>query len=691
MFRAAAAPLAGAQVDWAEVGRQQRRAAWFVAWLLLPLAALTLLARDELPQHRALIVVGMCVTAVALYLPFYLTRLLASEKASALWFGPLAVLGGGVGLLATYLGGMAVYALFALAAAVILPKILSNRGATTWQWWLLWLAATLYLAFEMGGNKYANFFADRLALFGRTDGDIFAQGAIVGSIRSYGWPSFAIDGLAPLKYHVGALWLAARLQAAGGGDYIAAVVAAKTFVLVPLLIFAALQATILFHAILRPGRATSIAALIGAVGLVIFVAPYAGLGFATFNSETMSLGAILALLAFPSLYLLGSDPDSPRGLRHAAWAAAALAFFLVGGAKISMAFVLAFVFAWWLLRTEGLKSAAFWLWGGVGFAAFLAAFLMFSDSSSMGAEFFGKPYYVEYGFERGDWWIPITYQIETLAALALLIFACVRTPARRLTIETLILAATAGNLPGLVMYIQSGNAAYFLVSQAWIAIPILSALLPGAFTALGERLGRIHRLAPVAVIAAAVIGAGYASYGEFRTRASLFLAANALLRSGDLSYYADDKRRAWREDAKRALGEFGLWHLLTAPPAVPPGEKLAIELRRLRAELGPRVALFIPATNTEYWNLVTDCDGKSLFPVAEAGFALIRGYVPPELNCPMEIALRGFGTPPVPSPDEDLCAVAREKGFEAVRWLEDMNGDGALHACVADQSVVPQN
>lgn len=689
IFRDTVAPLSGAEVDWAELGRQQRRAAWFVAWLMLPLAALMLLARDGMPQYRGLILVGMCVTAVALYLPFYLIRWLPSEKSRALWFGPLVIVSGLLTIAVTYLGAAGAYVLFAVAAAVILPKIISNRGVVTWQWWLLWLAATIYLAFEMGGNKYANFFADRLALFGRTDGDIFAQGAIVGSIQSYGWPSFAIDGLAPLKYHVGALWLAARLNDAGGGDYIASVIAAKIFVLTPLLVFAALQAALLFHAILRPGRTIGIAALIGALGLVIFVAPYAGLGFATFASETMSLGAALALLVFPSLYLLGSDPDSSRGARHLAWAVAAVAFFLIGGGKISMAFVLALIFAWWLLRTEGLNSKAFWLWGDVGFVAFLVAYLMFNDSSSMGAQFFGKPYYMEYGFERGEWWIPITYQIETLGALALLIFACAKTVARRLTIETLIVAALAGNLPCLIMYIQSGNAAYFLISQAWIAIPILAALLPGAFAALGARLRRVHRFAPVAAIVLAVIGIGYASFGELRTRASLFLSANALLRSGDLSYYADDKRRAWRADAKRALKEFGLWHLLTAPAAEPTGEKLAQGLAELRYAAGDTTALYVPASNVDYWNLVVDCDGKSLFPISEAGLAMIQGYVPKQSDCPQEIALRGFGMPSDVRPEEtpqSICARARDKGFDKVAWLDSLSvKDAKLLDCAAAQ------
>jgi hypothetical protein len=368
---------------------------------------------------------------------------------------------------------------------------------------------------------------------------------------------------------------------------------------------------------------------------------------------------------------------------------AAVAFFLIGGAKISMAFVLALIFAWWLLRTEGPKSPAFWLWGMAGFIAFLIAYLMFNDSSSMGAQLFGKPYYVEYGFERGEWWIPVTYQIETLAALALLIFACAKTAARRLTIETLIVAAIAGNLPGLIMYIQSGNAAYFLVSQAWIAIPILAALLPGAFAALGVRLGRIHRFVPVAVIILAVIGVGYASFGEFRTRASLFLSANALLRSGDLSYYADDKRRVWRADAKRAMKEFGLWHLLTAPEALAPGAPLAQGLTELRQMAGDKTALYVPASNADYWNLVIDCDGKSLFPVAEAGLAMIQGYVPKQSDCPQEIALRGFGMPSDVRADEteqSICVRARDKGFDKVAWLDTLSvKDAKLLDCTAAQ------
>ncbi len=689
MFRAALAPLEGAHVDWSAVYAQQRQAAVFVFLLTVPLALLTLLARSGFPKYAEMMVVAWWILAIAIFLPFGLARLFRTDRARALWLGPLTIMAGFLALLPTYVPDQLSLWIYAIAGLAVLWRFGVPPLQSRWLFLALVLLFGLYLAFEIGGNKYVNFFADRLALFGRTDGDIFAEGAIVGSILSYGWPSMAIDGLAPLKYHVGSLWVAARIGDAGGADtapsgYIAAIVYAKIFVLVPLLIFAAMQATILFHAILRPTRSMSAPCLLVVLGIVILAAPFGGVGLAAFDSETMSLGAALALLVFPGTFLLASDPESGSRTRHLAWAAAGLALFPIGAAKISMAFVLAALFGWWLLRIEGPRRLAFWLWGAVGFLAFLAAFLMFNDTGAMGGHFFGKPYYVEYGFERGEWWLPVTLQIETIAALVLLAFLAVAQPARRLTVETLIIAALAGNLPGLLMYIQSGNALYFLISQAWIAIPILAALLPAAAELTGAQLRRVGRWAPATATVLAILIIGYASYSEFRTRGALFVDANALLRSGDLSYYADDKRKVWRDDAKRALKEFGLAKVLAMPAAVPPGEKLAIELRRLRTELGPRVALFIPAENRDYWNLVLDCDGKSLFPVAEAGFALIRGYVPAEYNCPMEIALRGFGTPKPVLPNEGLCDAAREKGFEAVRWLNDMSGDGTIYACVSD-------
>lgn len=689
MLGTAQPPVAVAKIDWVDIGRQQRAAALFALCLLIPLVLLTILARNGLPQCWSMVIGACAITALGVSLPFHLTRRFASDKARALWLGPVTLLAGLIALLPTYLHGIGVWIIGVAAIASTAPLLAQIRYRTSWAWFAILIVVACYLAFEIGGNKYVNFFADRLALFGRTDGDIFAEGAIVGSIVSYGWPSMAIDGLAPLKYHVGSLWVAARLAAAGDASFvpsgfIAAIVATKTFVLVPLLIFAALQATILISAMLQPGRAVGAVYLAAALAVVVLVAPFAGVGLAAFNSETMSLGAALALLVFPGAFLVGSDSEGRGRTRHLAWATAALALFPVTVAKVSMGFVLAAVFGWWLLRLEGPRRLAFWLWGAVGFLAFLAAYLMFSDTGAMGAQLFGKPYYVEYGFERGAWWLPVTYQLETILAALVLAFVIGAGPARRLTVETLIVAALAGNLPGLLMYIQSGNAAYFLVSQAWIAIPILAALLPAAAAAAGGCLRRLHRLAPAVATVIAIILIGYASFSEFRTRGALFISANALLRTGDLSYYADDKRRVWRNDAKRALKEFGLSQVLTMPAATPTGEALARALQVLRADLGPRTALYIPAENTDYWNLVIDCDGRSLFPVAMAGMALIDGYVPRQSDCPQEIALRGFGIPPDQRPEgtpETVCARARERGFEQVLWLDGFDGPGKAIDC----------
>jgi hypothetical protein len=184
----------------------------------------------------------------------------------------------------------------------------------------------------------------------------------------------------------------------------------------------------------------------------------------------------------------------------------------------------------------------------------------------------------------------------------------------------------------------------------------------------------------------AVLIVGYASYSEFRTRGALFVDANALLRSGDLSYYADDKRKVWRDDAKRALKEFGLAKVLTMPAAAPTGLPLAESLRQARASLGDKAALYVPVGDAGYWSLVIDCDGRSLFPVAMAGLALIDGYVPKQSECPQEIALRGFGIPPDQRPEEtrdSICLRARDKGFERVLWLAGDGSPGDVIECEA--------
>jgi hypothetical protein len=104
---------------------------------------------------------------------------------------------------------------------------------------------------------------------------------------------------------------------------------------------------------------------------------------------------------------------------------------------------------------------------------------------------------------------------------------------------------------------------------------------------------------------------------------------------------------------------------------------------------GDKTALYVPAGNADYWNLVIDCDGKSLFPVAEAGLAMIQGYVPKQSDCPQEIALRGFGMPSDVRPEEteqSICTRARDKGFDKVAWLDTLSvKDARLLDCAAAQ------
>jgi hypothetical protein len=155
-----------------------------------------------------------------------------------------------------------------------------------------------------------------------------------------------------------------------------------------------------------------------------------------------------------------------------------------------------------------------------------------------------------------------------------------------------------------------------------------------------------------------------------------FASGKALLVTGDMTYYADDKRRVWHKDAKRALHEIGFAKLLWGPLATPPGKALSEEMSAARVAEGKSVAVYVPETNHDYWNLVIDCDGKSLYPIATAGLPMLDGFTPNRMNCPMEIALRGFGTvPPAPLPAsvQPVCGRAKERGFSKVLWVDDLH------------------
>ncbi len=163
---------------------------------------------------------------------------------------------------------------------------------------------------------------------------------------------------------------------------------------------------------------------------------------------------------------------------------------------------------------------------------------------------------------------------------------------------------------------------------------------------------------------------------DVKLKFNIFMAYNALLHTGDRSYYDEDNKRGWREDGRRAWATYGLG-VFRLPPPPQAGKSLADALLAYKAETGNEGAAYL-ATQSDYWPLVSDCDGKLTYPMSLAGVPVIDGYLPVQSTCPQQFSLRGYGgwgaAPETRSDlgDQELCSRAREEGFSVVFSIESL-------------------
>ena len=658
-----------------------KRIAVFVLGLNALLALIMGLLRHGMPGLLELVAVFAALSTLAVTAPFHAGRLLPGPRLHLQLLGPLVALAGLIALALTYLGRFGAWSIIVLAAISAAPIIWQvARGASIRRaplWLGLLVLSALLLGLDFAGTKYSSFFADQLALFGRTDGDQFYQGALVASLANFGIPSMAIDGLQPMHYHFGFNWMTARVSAAVPGDPIAAVVASKMFLFVPLVWFAVGLAASVWRAALMPQVRVAPLAAIGSIALFILLATYFDVGNIVYESESMLSGAALGLLLFPGVLLLALDRDAPGSWRMIAIVICSLGLWPLAACKISMSFVFAGIFGISMLLVHGLRRAELWVGGVLSVLAFGAAMLTFNDPGSEGAEWLGRIYYFEYGFDRGDWLVPVAAHAETI--LALLFQWGLRgelTAVRKQALCALLAGSAVANLPMLLLRIEGGDALYFLYAQAWLATTINVALFPQVWAVSARYLRTISPWLPVGLAALLLIGLIAQSTSYITWRFNGFVSASALLHTGDRSYYADDKRRVWREDRKRALEEIGLAKLLTGSPAQPDGAALAERLRALRTEFGTSAAVFVPAENEAYWEMARDCDAKSLFPIAVAGLPQVLGYYAKQETCRQDAAWFGFPPPPAEpamrQTENAVCQRAYETGFQTVIWVDSL-------------------
>jgi hypothetical protein len=646
------------------------------------MAVATLLTRAGLGFPMGLLLSGIAIAAVSTLGPA-LWALRAPDRQH--WVGPLAAL-----LLiaacaiidALGIIGIAVVCAAALACLVYAAMQLSHPDRRSSPTILalgcaIAVCGVLLFSLELGGTKYINFLVDQLILHGRADGDDYLNAALTKSMSSFLIPAPGIDGVAPAYYHVGYYALAAMLTDAAGGDAGLAMMALQMLVLVPILGFAVAHGAAIVGARLMPALQPRGLALAALAFVLVPIAQLSGIGNLVAHSTSMLAGGVLLTLVWPSF--LAQTPASALGRSERmgrSWWIAAIAIPLLAVAKISVGYVWTAVVGYLALRRIGIARLGLWLLGLAMAILFFGSLYLFASTGGGGGKLFGTPFYVERGFAEGNYLLPLQLQWQSLAALAglLLLRNVAAGDFRRMLIEALIVVILAANLPGLVMEVPGGDAAYFLIAGEWFALPVLILALAVAPALLGAA-ARKWRIAGWAAAAAAVAGLLVGLVDTVPLRANTFVSAEALVRTGDRGYFVDHKKRALKDDARRALDNRSLLALMRMPPVEPIGLKLADQLRTLRGE-GAFGAIAFAAPGSGFWSLVGECDGKSLWPMAVAGVSMLAGHSASRPGCD-EGPLLGTGLPDVALPavptQDELCALAEKRGFGAILVIHDVS------------------
>jgi hypothetical protein len=661
-----------------ENARTSLQLAFFAICLSVAQAAFMVAFRIGLPTPVLSYTIGPAILICTVLGPT-LWAVRASGRVK--WIGPLAM----AVFLASFVlvaFGIVLQLLIVAAALVLLvlalltiwrPTLSPGRLAV---WLALFLAVLAVSTIQIAGIKYVNYVADQLALAGRTDGDMLMHGALGNAIRYFHIPSTSIDGVHFSAYHFGIDTLTALLSRGTGFDIVLSMIVIKVLLLIPLMSFGAGWGGLVIGRTLMPQGRFSALALAAGSSAIAFLLQSTEVNNLITYSDPLLLSGVLMLLSMPTIIRILNDTAAEQCGVRLAWSLAVLGIFLFGIAKISHGAVWSGLVVFWAWRRYGL-GAGFWAVSIAAGLVFIPSYLLTVDQGAARTILFGTPYFVERGFAEGLYFEPLRIHFQALAAIlwVALLTRDVARGTRRFLIETLAIGIVVGNLPGLLMWIDGGDAAYFMYSVAWVSLPILAALL----AALPDRMaasqvGR-RRLAWSGAVLAAIACVAF-SVKDVKLKFNIFMAYNALLHTGDRSYYDEDNRRGWREDGRRAWETYGLGLFRLRPPPQA-GKSLVDALLTYKAETGNEGAAYL-ATQSDYWPLVSDCDGKLTYPMSLAGVPVIDGYLPVQSTCPQQFSLRGYGgwgaAPETRSDlgDQELCSRARQEGFSVVYRIESL-------------------
>lgn len=555
------------------------------------------------------------------------------------------------------------------------------------------------------GTRYKTpLFWEQLSDHGDVHHDPLYYVSMANSMRSYGVPSTALDGVPYTPYHYGSAWLNAEWSDLARVDVLTFYSLGPTVLMAPvffagLLLFAGNARSAWRRT--RPGSATAkplqedwLAWLV-LIGATIGFVPSSALdALAIWNRHLLISESYLTGLG---VFVLSCGLSVSWWFSRAESSAKSDGVFLMlvvpvllvslGFLKVSLMLLALAAILWTILRSRAYRQPSVVIGAALALVASAVTFKLVSVAAqNQGITPFSFMRF--YADER--WWpyFILGHLLWAWLYVALRVYE-ERTPTLRslfdairngrlLDVELVVVIAVCGFLPGELITIHGGSAVYFSDVQRWVGAPLVMAsatriIAPWLFAVrpkgfASTRLSMVLAwLIAIPVSLTILLNVGRA----VRTAALM----NLDLRSSFYGYAG-----VVPESARRMTNP----HVLAAGEQKAPDYALISTLRsldQLTREVKGKTLLFVPQSDPTFWKIFAEPERCSFAPLvgpATSGMALLDGMPPESCDLTDQYGMPVYARRTRPQADADvtphaLCAQAERKGFRQVIVLRRAN------------------
>jgi hypothetical protein len=173
----------------------------------------------------------------------------------------------------------------------------------------------------------------------------------------------------------------------------------------------------------------------------------------------------------------------------------------------------------------------------------------------------------------------------------------------------------------------------------------------------------------------------------FMDRLAQAISQSTYARTGNPDYFDSRKRKAVKDDFKRALPLMHERAYYWPGPRYFPVQKLATELSALRVARGQRLAAYVSPNASDFWVLSDNCFVTPMMLFGMTGVPLIDGLPPLSTGChDQQTVSYGFYKVPQRTSDKVLddtavCRLAIDRGFDIVARIASLKGVERVVEC----------